>query len=360
MPDIQLSTGRKIPLHLRQAAAQADAHTEKMREIQKGNIDRLASLQVAEPAPAPTVVIQDSQPTILPREPTVPPAPVPAPQLEVQPPTEPVVETPVNYEEEARRYRELYQTREGRAQAEARRANAAEAALASAQEELRKANETRANQDLSRVDDATIAEQFSPDYIKEHGLDYCRQQIIVARRAAADVMRVSVNPKMENLERNVATQGRSTIANRKLTLFSLLDNNEEIKGWRDADRNPLFEEWAASVEPMSRKTYRDLLVSSLSDPDVESAARTCALIYKAYFASLPKTPTPTPAPRGRTLPVGRPPASVDTVTPQPVILTAARMRELKDEYRRAKPERRQAIEKELRDAQVEGRLPQAR
>lgn len=363
---------RNVPYHLRQKASDAQAKVDAAR---RENLARLA--RPADAAPGPTVTFEGSTPVIQPRQSQPPPQSVaqplnngwPAPEAGVRleghddglnqvlneqidvpqdVPGQDPEDTPPDYEH-------LYRTFEGRASAEARARTAVERELAKANERLAELERKVSNEQLTRVDDATLSKYFTAEELTLRGVEACRNDIIRARRLAAE-QTAQVQDEFRRTREDAVKQ---TGNQRRLALFQLLDNNPDISGWRKVDTDPLFLNWAAQPEPITGHTYAALLHEGAGNPDLEAAARACAEIYKRFIATQ-KKPAVQRQPTGRVLPNGRPPAA----PPQPVapdLMTPEKMHALTAEFKQSRdPKRRLEIQSTLRDAQARNLIVRSR
>jgi len=372
---------RKVPLHLRERAKRADAITASLqqgqqppqparRDILQENLTRVTQ-QVAQgsvdPPPPPVVVMQDSRPVLIPSRPEAPAAPAATAVLDdpnldpggdqfldPQAPAGSVQQDEVFSQleaENAQLRRDLSMARQRQGHNE-RIANELRGQLA-AEQEARASIEARlatleGERELATagtIDEATLAAYFTPEQRRVMGDDQCRAIITISRREAAQVARREVTSRVQPLETQIRQSGTTAAQSRKLSIFSALDNNPDVKDWRQLEASPDFEAWLLETEPMSQKTYREVLHAAFRLPSIEQAAHGCAAVYRAFKLSHAK-PT---APRPKTaIPPSRQPAAVQTQV-SPEFLTVKRMQELTQEFKASRDPKRRAEIQEILD-----------
>lgn len=369
-----MTSPRKVPLHLRERAARADAITQTLktgrRDLLQENLNRVTAAVAngtTAPPPAPQVVIQDSRPVLIPSRQE--PAPTATamldepgstmletfdePGLEQQPqpgsaqPNEAFAQLE---SENAQLRRDLSMARQRQSHNE-RLANELRGQLA-AEQEARASIEGRlasleGERELAAagtIDEATLAAYFTPEQRRVMGDDQCRAMITVSRREASVVARREITSRVQPLESQMRQTANNGAQSRKLAIFSALDNNPDVKDWRQIEASPDFEPWLLETEPMSQKTYREVLHAAFKLTSIEQAAAGCAAVYRAFKLTHAK-PT---APRPKTaIPPSRQPAAIQPQV-SPELLTVQRMKELTNEFKASRdPKRRQEIQELL-------------
>lgn len=366
---------RKVPLHLREQSKKADLVTENMRRLRE---QRAASEAAgSEPPAPPRVAIVDSRPTII-------GDPIPLEQQDLQPEQmQPEVQQPVemlpqpqliqeqaNANEEVDRLRaELQRTtemlnrsREGqradsiRANELSRQLNQQTEQFAQMQSRLRALEQEQETRNAAVVTEADLAARFTPDERKKFGDDYCRSIISAARAEATIAARREAKTHLAPVEARMDTVTRTAQKSRKDVIFGLLDNNPEIRGWRQFDVAQDFQDWLKTTHPLTRKSYKDLLFSGFAIDDTSEAAAACAEVYKAFLSTKPKPVAPRAAPAG-TMPVSKPPATGSGLPQrtQANLLTPPQMQALVREMRLTRdPNRKAEIQKTLDAAGRDG------
>ena len=357
-------TERVVPYHLRQRAQEVQ---DKVDAVRKANLDRLK--RPSEPAPPPNVEVQNSSLVVQPRQ------PVQQPEQSIEQPAavnwpdpsagvrldanelndvlnevidEPAASKPVDYEH-------LYKTEMGRASKEATERNRIEREYQELRRRTAELESRIENERISKVDDSILPSYFSADEIATRGVESCRNEIIRLRRLAAE----QTSSVRDEVKRTKEEATRNTADARRLALFQLLDNNSEIPNWRTVDKDPAFLGWVTQSEPITGRTYAELLHEGAANADLSVASRACAEIYKRYIATT-KRPAAPRQPTGRVLPNGRPPAAPPQQS-APDMMTPEKMQGLLSEFKRTRdPERRLEIQKTLREAQAKNLIVSSR
>ena len=369
---------RKVPLHLRERAARATAITQTLKsgrpDLLQENLRRVTTavaMGTTEAPPPPTVVIQDSRPTIIPNREPAPAAPVATAVLEdpgaslletfdepgleqnttaLQP--QPAAAQPNEAfaqleAENAQLRRDLSMARQRQSHVE-RSNNELRNQIAVEQEARANIEQRLANLEGEReaaaagtIDEATLKAYFTDEQRRVMGDDQCRAMISVARQEGARVARREVTNRVQPLETQMRQTATTGAQSRKLAIFSALDNTADVKDWRQLEASPDFEAWLLETEPMSQKTYREVLHSAFKLSSIDQAATGCAAVYRAFKLTRVKPSVPRPK---TAIPPSRQPAAVQTQV-SPEFLTVARMKELTNEFKLSRdPKRRQEIQ----------------